>query len=159
MQVAMFTVMAGDAKALDELNRFLRGHRVLSLDRYCHESTWSFCVTYMPSFAGDQPTEGGKKVDYREILDARTFALFSHLRQLRKGLAERENLPPYAIFTNEQLAEIAKLRPAQPGDLSRVSGVGQARVDKYGGAVCSAITEHEKQQSDVGKGRGPGESA
>jgi hypothetical protein len=45
------------------------------------------------------------KVDYRELLSAGDFVLFAKLRILRKGMAEREAVPAYALFTNEQLAE------------------------------------------------------
>jgi hypothetical protein len=41
MQVSLFTVAPGDGHALEELNRFLRGHRVLTLDRECHGGVWS----------------------------------------------------------------------------------------------------------------------
>ena len=54
MQVSIFTVAPGDAPALEELNRFLRGHRVLTLDRECHGGVWSFCVAWQPP-AGAQP--------------------------------------------------------------------------------------------------------
>ena len=55
------------------------------------------------------------KIDYRAVLDERTFALFSHLREIRKALAEKEHLTPYAVFTNEQLAEVAKVRCSSVG--------------------------------------------
>ena len=42
MQIAIHTVAPSDSRALDDLNRFLRGHRVLPLDRQCHEGIWSF---------------------------------------------------------------------------------------------------------------------
>ena len=58
MQVSPFTVAPGDNCALDELNRFLRGHRVLTLDRECHGGVWSFCVTWQPP-AGESEASGG----------------------------------------------------------------------------------------------------
>ena len=146
MQVAIHSVSPGDARALEELNRFLRGHRVLSLDRQFHEGTWSFCVTWLqgPIPEDNRPVE---KVDYKTVLDEKTFTLFSRLRLLRKSLAEKEGLPPYAVFTNEQLASIANARCAQPADLAKIQGVGPSRVDKYGAAVLETIIEHGKQQS------------
>ena len=131
MQVALFTVSPGDQQALEELNRFLRGHRVLTLDRQCLDGVWSFCVTYQPALGGDSSGSGGK-VDYRAVLDERTFVLFSRLRETRKKLAEQENLPPYAVFTNEQLAEMVQKRVTTKAGLDSLAGVGKARVDKYG---------------------------
>jgi superfamily II DNA helicase RecQ len=161
MQVALFSVAPGDSRALDDLNRFLRGHRVLTLDRQCLEGVWSFCVTYQPP-AGGEGAEGSGiagKVDYKQVLDEKTFALFSRLRELRKTLAETEKLPPYAVFTNEQLAQIARERCASGAALEKVPGIGPARIEKYGAAVFAAIAEHDKQQSAAGADRGPGKPA
>ena len=93
------------------------------------------------------------------MLDEKTFALFSRLRELRKSLAEKENLPPYAVFTNEQLAEIAKARCLTPAALGQITGIGPARIEKYGEAVLALINDHEKQQSQAGADRGPGQPA
>lgn len=152
MQVALHTVAPGDSRALEEFNRFLRGHRVLTLDRQCHQGVWSFCVTYQPP-GGSVAPESAAKVDYKTVLDAPTFTLFSKLREVRKALAEKENLPPYAVFTNEQLAEVAKARCATGAELGKIEGIGPARLEKYGAAVLAAISEHEKLQSPTGANR------
>ena len=150
MQVSLFSVAPGDSRALDELNRCLRGHRVLTLDRHCDAGVWSFCVTWQPGTAEALPAE---KVDYKARLDAPTFALFAKLRDVRKGLAEKENLPAYAVFTNEQLAEVARRRCAVAADLGKIDGIGTARVEKYGAAVVAAINENETLQSASGSNR------
>jgi superfamily II DNA helicase RecQ len=157
MQVALFEIGLGDAKALEELNRFLRGQRVLTLDREPREGGWSFCVTYLPAAGGGSPAGESRaieKVDYKAVLDAATFALFAKLRELRKALAEKEALPAYAVFTNEQLAEIAKARCRTAGELGKVDGVGAARIEKYGAQVVAVVTEHEGQPTHPGKDRG-----
>jgi len=142
MQVSLFHVAAGDALALDELNRFLRGHRVLTLDRTWSGTGWAFCVTYQPALAAGSGAAGPvAKVDYRAVLDAPTFALFSKLREVRKALAEKESLPPYVVFTNEQLAEVAKARCATAADLGKIDGIGAARLEKYGAMMVAAVAE------------------
>jgi superfamily II DNA helicase RecQ len=119
---------------------------------------WSFCITYqLPVGSGGPETPA--KVDYKTVLDERTFALFSKLRELRKALAEKENLPPYAVFTNEQLAEVAKVRCTTPGELGKIDGIGPARIEKYGAALVAAVTDYDKQQSAVGADRGAGKPA
>ena len=60
MQVSLFSVAPGDSWALDELNRCLYGHRVLTLDRHCDAGVWSFCMTWQPGTAEALPAE---KVD------------------------------------------------------------------------------------------------
>lgn len=157
MQVALFSVPPGDRTALEELNRCLRAHRVLTLDREFHAGVWTFCVTYEQAtavFAGS-----AEKVDYKQVLDEKTFALFSRLREVRKDLAEKERLPPYAVLTNEQLAEVARRRCATAAELEKIDGVGRARVEKFGAALVAAMAEHEKQQGAPGANRGAGQSA
>jgi superfamily II DNA helicase RecQ len=148
MQVALFEIGPGDTATLEALNRFLRGHRVLTLDRQPRDGGWSFCVTYLlgPAPATGAP-EGRKpeKIDYRTVLDAPTFALFAQLRDLRKTLAEAESLPAYAVFTNEQLAEIAKARCRTPAELGKIDGLGTARLEKYAVQVLAVVTAHASQ--------------
>ena len=160
MQVALFSVASGDSRALEELNRFLRGHRVLTVDRHCHQGAWSFCVTWQPGAAETVTTrEIAAKIDYKEVLDAPTFALFSRLREVRKALAEKETLPAYAVFTNEQLAEIARKRCASVAELAKIEGVGAARVEKFGAALLGAVKEHAQQQNQAGGNSRPGQPA
>jgi hypothetical protein len=59
-------------------------------------------------------------VDYKEVMNEADFAVFSRLRDLRKVIAEKEAVPAYAIFTNEQLAamvtgKVDRLCQAEPG--------------------------------------------
>ena len=144
MQIALFTAAPGDTAGVDDLNRFLRGHRVLTLDRAWTGVAWSFCVTYQPGpQAGSGPPHGrsAEKIDYKAILDAPTFARFSRLREVRKAIAERDALPAYAIFTNEQLAEIAKLPTPTLTTLGGIEGVGAMRLEKYGALLLAALGE------------------
>jgi superfamily II DNA helicase RecQ len=124
MQIQVFRVAADDPVGVEELNRFLRGHRVLSVDRHFEAGIWHFCVCHQPSGLSTSGPAGpaGSKVDYRATLDAPTFALFSRLRETRKQVAEKEGRPPYAIFTNEQLADVARRRPASLAALGEVPG-------------------------------------
>lgn len=146
MQVALHTIAPGDSRALEELNGFLRGHRILTLDREFHAGVWAFCITYQPP-AGSRTSESAPKIDYKEILDGKTFALFSKLREVRKVLAEKENLPPYAVFTNEQLAAVARARCTSQAELGKIDGIGSSRIEKFGPPLLVAIREHEKLPS------------
>jgi superfamily II DNA helicase RecQ len=53
-------------------------------------------------------------------------------------------MPAYAVFTNEQLAEIAKARCATLADLGKIEGIGPARVEKYGEAVLTNLRENHE---------------
>ncbi len=43
------------------------------------------------------------------------------------------------MFTNEQLAEVAKARCTTPGDLGKIDGIGPARLEKYGADLLAAL--------------------
>ena len=68
-------------------------------------------------------------VDYKEVLSTEDFVTFARLREFRKELAKTEQVPAYAIFTNEQLADIAKALPLFAHALSKIEGVGENRVE------------------------------
>jgi superfamily II DNA helicase RecQ len=65
---------------------------------------------------------------------------------LRKSLAEQEGVPAYALFTNEQLAEMITRRVTTTAALGKVSGVGKARLEKYADTFLNllkkALTEN-----------------
>lgn len=148
MQMAFFSVPArGDAGLQEELNVFLRSHRVLTAHREFagqgENAFWALAVEYLdgpvalPSDAG----RGGKatKVDYKEVLSPEDFALFARLRDWRKAVAEKEGVPIYAVLTNEQLAAVAAKRPVSAAALREVEGFGGARAAKYGAAVLELV--------------------
>ena len=134
MLLRVFTIAIHDAgRALDELNSFLRAHRILFVDRHFVQdganSIWAICVSYLSD--ANRPLAAGAKrpkVDYREVLSDADFAVFAKLRNLRKELAEREGIPAYALFTNEQLAEMVRRRVSSLAAMKEVEGVAGARL-------------------------------
>jgi len=78
-------------------------------------------------------------VDYREILKPEEFELFSRLRDWRKGVAEKEGVPVYAVLTNEQLAQVVQGKRATKVDLKEIDGIGEARVEKYGESLLRVL--------------------
>jgi superfamily II DNA helicase RecQ len=130
----------------EELNGFLRSHRVLQVDRRFvddgRDSYWSICIDYLPAGAGKPGQRPGiqkERTDYREILSEEAFARFVRLRQLRKQIANEESIPVYVVFTNAQLAEIAKSNSVTRATLEQVEGVGGARAEKYGDRVLQLL--------------------
>jgi ATP-dependent DNA helicase RecQ len=65
--------------------------------------------------------------------------LFEALRAWRKGAASAQAVPPYVIFHDKTLLEIARLRPTTMAALGLISGVGQAKLDRYGNAVLEVV--------------------
>lgn len=76
---------------------------------------------------------GKKKVDYNRSPGCEaTFQRFSKLREIRKSLATQEGLPAYAIFTDEELAELAKLEVINAAAMKSIKGIGEKKVEKFG---------------------------
>jgi len=123
-----------------ELNTFIGSHRVLVVQREFvsngENSFWALAVEYLASSQDTSRQNNRKKtVDYREVLSTEDFALFSKLREWRKEVAEKEAVPVYTIFTNEQLAKIACNRVTGPKELQEIEGVGTSRIKKYAGIL------------------------
>lgn len=144
MQVKLFTIPLFDNEAeLNEMNGFLRAQKVLTIDKQFvsvgENAYWSFCITYLQLSKQStmaQNAQRQNKIDYKEVLDVATFAVFSTLRTIRKQIAENEAVPAYAVFTDSELAEIAKLENIDVAHLQSIQGIGQKKAEKYGQVLC-----------------------
>src|SRR5690606_3828705 len=58
--------------------------------------------------------------------------LFEALRARRREIAAEAGVPPYVVFHDSALREIAEARPASLAELARVQGVGEAKLMRYG---------------------------
>ena len=149
MQVKIFTVPIISGEQInDELNRFLRSQKIVEIDKQivtqAGNSYWSFCVTYLPVAAIQSPEiERREKVDYKKVLDEQAFKVFTILRTLRKRIADREAIPAYAVFTDAELAEIAKIESPDAKKIRVIPGVGEKKIEKYGAELCQML-EYEK---------------
>jgi ATP-dependent DNA helicase RecQ len=65
--------------------------------------------------------------------------LFEALREERRRLAAEAGVPPYVIFHDSTLREIAAVRPASLAELGRVNGVGRTKLERYGDAMLAAV--------------------
>jgi hypothetical protein len=134
MALTFFAVPVGDGgQAEAELNAFLRGRKVLAVDRrrveQGAESLWCFCVDFLEAGAGGAGPGAARgfaaraKVDYKEVLTPEQFAVFAKLRDLRKEIAQAQAVPVCTVFTNEQLAAMvqqkATTRATDPCRLAR----------------------------------------
>jgi DNA helicase-2/ATP-dependent DNA helicase PcrA len=66
-------------------------------------------------------------------------ALFERLRVWRKARADEDEVPAFVVFTDATLQLIAEQRPTSAADLLRISGVGPAKLERYGDDVLSAL--------------------
>ena len=70
-------------------------------------------------------------------------ALFERLRALRKRLADEQGVPPYVVFGDATLIEMARDKPADEAALLRITGVGQSKLARYGADFLGAIADAE----------------
>ncbi|WP_413531096.1 ATP-dependent DNA helicase RecQ [Rahnella inusitata] len=68
--------------------------------------------------------------------------LFAKLRKLRKSLADDNNVPPYVVFNDTTLLEMAEHLPISPSDLLDITGVGQRKLEKFGRPFMAMIRDH-----------------
>lgn len=68
--------------------------------------------------------------------------LFQTLRALRKTLADMANIPPYMIFSDRTLTEMADAHPKTEAELLEINGVGPAKLAKYGAAFLQILETH-----------------
>jgi ATP-dependent DNA helicase RecQ len=68
--------------------------------------------------------------------------LFQKLREKRMEIARAQNVPPYVIFHDRTLIELAAAKPSSRAEMANVPGVGEAKLDRYGPAFLSVIAEH-----------------
>ena len=64
---------------------------------------------------------------------------FAALKAWRAGVAKEHNLPAYVIFHDATLAAIAAADPQSPGELEGISGLGAAKLEKYGPQVLDVL--------------------
>ncbi len=84
-------------------------------------------------------TEKKKRRDTVATLAPGDQPLFDALRECRKEIADRLDLPPYVIFHDATLKQMAEHRPKTDADLLSINGVGEAKLERYGSAFLEVI--------------------
>ncbi|HEY2661018.1 MAG TPA: DNA helicase RecQ [Caulobacteraceae bacterium] len=75
-------------------------------------------------------------------VDPSDMTLFDALRAWRREEAARQSVPPYVIFHDRTLAEMAQARPQSASALARIGGVGQGKLDRYGEAILKLVANY-----------------
>ncbi len=75
-------------------------------------------------------------------LDAAGQALWEALRAWRTAEARRQELPPYLIFHDATLTEVARRRPASLAALAQIPGIGRSKLERYGSGVIAVVTDN-----------------
>lgn len=81
----------------------------------------------------------GKAAKVSESLTPEEETIFSALRELRLRIAKESDVPPFVVFHDSALREMARLRPKNPAEFSRMPGVGKHKLERYGELFIEAI--------------------
>jgi ATP-dependent DNA helicase RecQ len=90
-----------------------------------------------------------RRLDPTAVAGNETYnrALFALLRARRKELAEAQGVPPYVIFSDRTLVEMATYYPQTRTSLRRIAGVGDVKLERYGkdflGVICDYALKHK----------------
>ena len=86
-----------------------------------------------------------KKAKSVETLTSSGYKLFERLKKLRLEIAREESMPPYIIFSDKTLIDMAAKMPASKPEMLDVSGVGENKFAKYGERFLEVIEEYRRE--------------
>ena len=90
-------------------------------------------------------TKKSASISRTEVPRSGSGGLFEHLRQHRKQLASQLSVPPYIIFPDTVLIDLANIRPKTLGEFGNIKGVGEAKLKKYGLSFLEAISQYKEE--------------
>ena len=137
MQIKLFTMPAfGGDEVEAEVNRFLRSHRVLQLERHFvaeQGGYWALLVEYTGGdpVAEAPPASRRDRKDPTEGMTDEEKARFNAYRDVRKALSTQRGIPPYLVFTNEELAILAQLPVVNEETTKGLKGIAPQRLKDY----------------------------
>lgn len=76
-------------------------------------------------------------------------ALFEQLRRLRTQMAKEEQVPPFVIFSDATLEQMAAVRPVTRDELRQISGVGVFKLEKYGERFLKLIRDEGNEEAET----------
>lgn len=153
MQIKLFTMPVFGGEAVEEeLNKFLRSHRILQLERHFvteQGGYWAMLVEYSGGDpVAEAPPQGRReRKDPSEGMTDDEKERYSRMRDIRKEVAARLAVPPYLVFTNEELGILARLPGLTEETVKGVKGIAPQRLKDYIGYFYG-MTEETPQNDE-----------
>ena len=129
VQLGVFEIAYDDGNHLRVTEygmKILRGEAHITLSRYTEAVARERKAPTRETAGAAAPTDAAK-------------ALFEHLKSVRLAIARRENKPPYVIFSDASVLDMAMRRPSTEFDFLGVTGVGEYKARRYGPEFLAAI--------------------
>jgi len=100
-------------------------------------------------FRGDKQVNVRQKAVVQQVERQTDYDLefFEKLRSWRKAEAEEQEVPPYIVFSDKVLVQLAQIFPQSDDELLRISGIGQVKLEQYGKKLLEMIRQHEQVPS------------
>ena len=135
MQVKIFNIPLLAYTAEEEsLNKFLRSHRILQVSKALISDNggfWTVFVEYMEGYQTEVPGSRRNK-DYSKELSPQEYERYSRYREIRKAIADEKSVPPYLVFTNEELAVLSRYEVLTKDVLEGIRSIPERRIRDYG---------------------------
>ncbi|MES2496151.1 MAG: DNA helicase RecQ [Pseudomonadota bacterium] len=135
-----------EQKLIKPVARALLARDALRADEY---GGLSFGPGAKPILKGEEqvplilPPERQRRRKSKDGVDYPHDPLFEALRGLRRDLAKEQGVPPYVVFNDSTLREMAANKPRTLSGLAQISGVGAKKLETYGEAFLAAIQTHQ----------------
>ena len=108
--------------------------------QYFEPGEWEPCGNCGPCAAGPQQ-------QLQQASDEDAEQRFQQLRQLRRTIADQEGVPPYVVFSDATLREMAAKRPRNRVEMLAVSGVGRVKWERYGQQFLDVVVASLPRQN------------
>ncbi len=128
-----------------ELNKFLRSHRVLKVESNFvpSDAYWAMLVSYMDGdpeqSAPPAKRNKSERTDPIHGLTAEEKSRYDHYVGIRLTIARREGVKAFHVFTNSELASMARIFPLTLSAIAAIEGIGPKRAEQYGAEFLSPI--------------------
>ncbi|MGI8612005.1 MAG: DNA helicase RecQ [Sphingomicrobium sp.] len=150
-RLSVFGIAAPDELALVRpVARALIARDALRADAY---GGLSFGLAAKPILKGEETltiaVPPAKRKRSRSRFEGPADPMFEALRAVRRDLAAAAGVPPYVVFHDSTLRGIAEAQPRTLAELSRIQGVGEAKLVRYGEAMLAAVAAHEQSKEET----------
>lgn len=118
----------------DELNKFLRSHRILHVDHhFCPDNGgyWTFLIEYMDGELESSPASRKEKKDPTEGMSEEEIKRFEQFKKIRYGISSQLAMPAYMIFTDKELGILARMPILNEQTISTAKGIQVNRIRDY----------------------------
>lgn len=135
MQIKIYSIPAfGSNSVEEEVNRFLRSHRILQVERhFCSDNGgyWAIFIEYADYAPDSAPANRKDKADATRDLNDKEKERFEYFRKIRREIAQQKSIPAYMVFTDAELAILAKVPELRADTAKDIKGIAPSRLNEY----------------------------